>query len=177
MPTESYQGYPSEGYVETSPSDGVVYNDSGQVYSNDGYVDGGTYVEGEYAGDCANGNCSGHAGGGGSGRLHYMIHGGEEGRNIPKQYAQPDLFYNYYSNGRNQVNAEMYLSPTPVPPFVGNTWYTYQPFMPHNYLYQHTDRYHNHYDHGRGTNRTKATYRTSARQYAETFYNFLRLPR
>ncbi|MEZ6087365.1 MAG: hypothetical protein R3C05_04915 [Pirellulaceae bacterium] len=32
------------------------------------------------------------------GRLGYLVHGGEQGPHIPKRYAQPDLFYNYYSN-------------------------------------------------------------------------------
>ncbi|QDS90383.1 hypothetical protein EC9_45910 [Rosistilla ulvae] len=113
----------------------------------------------------------------GSGRMAAMAHGGQQGPYIPKQYAQPDLFYNYYSNGQNQVNAEMYLAPGPVPAFVGHTWVPYQPLMPHNYLYQHKDRYHNHYDYGRGTNRTKATYRVAPKQYAQTLYNFLRIPR
>jgi hypothetical protein len=81
--------------------------------------------------------------------------GGGSGR----EYGRPDLFYNYYTQGyANQANAQMYISPVPVPYYVGHTFYTYQPLMPHHMLYHHTDRYHNHYDGGRGTNRTMVRY-------------------
>ncbi|QDV14889.1 hypothetical protein CA51_47990 [Rosistilla oblonga] len=131
------------------------------------------------SGQCTNCQADGASGGTlrGNGHLASMVRGGQQGPYIPKQYAQPDLFYNYYSNGQNQVNAEMYLAPGPVPAFVGHTWVPYQPLMPHNYLYQHQDRYHNHYDYGRGTNRTKASYRVAPKQYAQTMYNFFRIAR
>lgn len=95
-------------------------------------------------------------------------------------YGRPDLFYNYYTQGyNNRVNAQMYLAPQPVPPHVGHTFYTYQPFMPHEMLYKHVDRYHNYYDNGRGMNRTKARYSyPPVRQAASNFYwNALRIPR
>ena len=52
----------------------------------------------------------------------------------------------------------MYLSPQPVPPFVGHTYFTYQPFYPHEYMYWHKNRLHKFYYNGRGKNRTKAVY-------------------
>ncbi len=97
-----------------------------------------------------------------------------------RAYGRPDLFYNYYTQGnRNRVHAQMYLAPRPVPPNVGHTFTTYQPFMPHEMLYKHTDRYHNYYDGGRGMNRTKARYYyPPVRQAASNFYwNMLRIPR
>ncbi len=97
-----------------------------------------------------------------------------------RDYGQPDLFYNYYTQGNaNAANAQMYVSPVPVPAFVGHTFGTYQPWYPHHYLYWHTDRYHNYYDNGRGMNRTKATYYSPPiRQAASNFYwNVLRIPR
>ncbi len=97
---------------------------------------------------------------------------------IGRQHSRPDLFYNYYTQGySNQVNAQMYLAPVPVPPFVGNTFYTYQPLMPHEYLYTHHDRYHHHYDYGRGLNRTKIGYRPSAPQVVRDMYFNFRIPR
>jgi hypothetical protein len=33
--------------------------------------------------------------------------------------------------------AALYVSPRPVPPMVGHTYITYQPVMPHEYLYTH----------------------------------------
>ncbi len=54
--------------------------------------------------------------------------------------SQHDLFYNYYI-GPGQINpgipAQLYLSPRPTPPWVGHTYSTYQPLMPHEMLYKH----------------------------------------
>ena len=54
-----------------------------------------------------------------------------------------DLFYNYYVPpvGPYSVGAQMYLCPRPTPPLVGHTYITYQPLMPHEFLYTH----HRHY--------------------------------
>ena len=99
---------------------------------------------------------------------------------VPRTYGHPDLFYNYYTQGNcNAANAQMYISPVPTPPNVGHTFYTYQPFMPHEMLYWHKDRYHNYYDGGRGTNRTKVHYfGPPVRQAASNLYwNHIRIPR
>lgn len=97
-----------------------------------------------------------------------------------RQFGQPDLFYNYYTQGNvNSANAQMYLSPVPVPPNVGHTYYTYQPFYPHHMLYAHTDRYHNNYDNGRGINRTtvKYSYPRVWTAIENVYWNKIRLPR
>lgn len=97
-----------------------------------------------------------------------------------RTYGHPHLFHNYYTQGySNAVNAQMYLSPVPVPPNVGHTFMTYQPLQPEHYLYWHKDRYHNHYDGGRGLNRTRATYYAPpVRTTVENVYwNWLRIPR
>ena len=39
------------------------------------------------------------------------------------------------------MGAEMYLSPRPTPPLVGHTYITYQPLMPHEFLYRHHRSY------------------------------------
>jgi len=98
----------------------------------------------------------------------------------PRSYGNPDLFYNYFTQGHcNQVNAQLYVSPLPVPPNVGHTFFTYQPFNPHHMMYWHKDKFHRYYDNGRGMNRTRATYYSPpVRQAASNFYwNVLRLPR
>ena len=78
--------------------------------------------------------------------------------NVLGRGTQP-LFENYFTKGNaNQATAGMYISPIGVPGHVGHTYYTYQPFYPHQYLYQHHDRYHSYYDGGRGLNRTHASY-------------------
>ncbi len=99
---------------------------------------------------------------------------------LPRTYGYPDLFYNYYTQGNcNSTNAQMYIAPVPVPPNVGHTFYTYQPFMPHEMLYWHKDRFHNYYDGGRGMNHTKVHYYAPpVRQAASNVYwNYLRIPR
>ena len=78
----------------------------------------------------------------------------------------------------NRANAQMYLCPHPIPPNVGHTFYTYQPFLPQHMMYPHIDKFHRYYDAGRGMNRTRASYWTSAHAKAKNFYwNYLRLPR
>lgn len=49
---------------------------------------------------------------------------------------QYDLFYNYYV-GPPGLPAAMFVSPRPVPTFVGQTYITYQPLMPNEFLYRH----------------------------------------
>ncbi|MCC9603838.1 hypothetical protein LOC67_25080 [Stieleria sp. JC731] len=98
----------------------------------------------------------------------------------PRKYDRPDLFYNFYTQGQcNNANAQMYVSPLPTPQFVGHTYFTYQPFYPHEMLYTHKDRYHNHYDNGRGLNRTRVKYSTPPVRTAieNVYWNKLRLPR
>lgn len=97
-----------------------------------------------------------------------------------RSYGYPDLFYNYYTQGNcNRTNAQMLVAPVPVPPHVGHTFMTYQPFQPEEMLYKHTNRYHNYYDNGRGMNHTRVHYYAPpVRTAASNFYwNVLRIPR
>jgi hypothetical protein len=72
-----------------------------------------------------------------------------------RYYGQPDLFYNYYAwPSCTGWGAELYVSPLPVPPHVGHTYITYQPLMPHEFLYQHHRTYHRYYNGGQGLTRT-----------------------
>ncbi|WP_425617831.1 hypothetical protein NA78x_001520 [Anatilimnocola sp. NA78] len=77
-------------------------------------------------------------------------------------YGQPDLFYNYYAPANcGGVGAELYLSPRPVPAHVGHTYITYQPLMPHEFLYHHHRTYHRYYNGGQGLTRTHVKYGVS----------------
>lgn len=92
-----------------------------------------------------------------------------------QEYGAPPLFANQYTQGyANMATAEMYVTPVPVPPWVGHTYYTYQPLYPHEMLYQHHNRYHSYYDGGRGLNRTGVHYyappvRTGLHSFVKTF--------
>ncbi|MFK7735587.1 MAG: hypothetical protein AB8B50_06155 [Pirellulaceae bacterium] len=91
----------------------------------------------------------------------------------------PQLFANQYTQGMaNQATAQMYVAPVPVPPWVGHTYYTYQPFYPHEMMYGHSRRYHNYYDNGNGMNRTRVHYSTAPVQTAvRGMFKGISLPR
>ena len=55
-----------------------------------------------------------------------------------------DLFYNYYApqtGAGGGVTAQMYPSPHSTPDPAIQTYYTYQPWLPHEHLYQHNRNY------------------------------------
>lgn len=144
-------------------------------YAGDAVIDG-NYSSDASGGGCANGNCGGSSVGG----QYVGDMSGDAMGVINRSYGNPDLFYNYYTKGNvNSTNAQMYLSPVPVPPNVGHTFFTYQPFYPEEMLYWHKNKFHNVYDNGRGLNRTKATYFSPpVRQAVSNLYwNKLRIPR
>lgn len=160
------------------------------VTSDDGYAIGGGSCAGGSCGDtcasCGTGCQGGRCGKCGlfGGRLGDFL-GGKSKHDLggycqPRKYDRPDLFYNYYSKGNcNSANAQMYMSPMPVPPFVGHTFNTYQPLYPHEFMYWHKNRFHNNYDNGRGMNRTKVKYYAPPIRTAikNLYWNKLRLPR
>ncbi|MBI1248687.1 hypothetical protein GC197_12705 [bacterium] len=63
------------------------------------------------------------------------------------QYYVADPYYGY--------PAAMYTSPITTPPYVPQTYITYPPLNPHEFLYQHHRRYYHYYNGGQGLNRTK----------------------
>lgn len=71
-----------------------------------------------------------------------------------------DLFYNFYEGPQpSGTAAQMYVSPLPVPAYVGHSYTTYQPLMPHEMMYHHCRT---HYAHtpGAGWSRAKIRYGT-----------------
>lgn len=94
------------------------------------------------------------------------IHGvhGEVGANwgdcVYRYYGAHDLFYNYFQgNNCGGYGAALYVSPLPVPPHVGHTYITYQPLMPHEFMYKHHRTYHRYYNNGMGLTRACVRYR------------------
>lgn len=88
-------------------------------------------------------------------------HGWEGKRRVSYQHQQ-DLFYNYYAHPGpyGSAAAQLYVSPQPVPAFVGHTYVSYQPLMPHEFLYRHQRAYYT-YNRGSGWTRTNVRYGTS----------------
>ena len=81
-------------------------------------------------------------------------------RRVISYQDKRDLFANYYVGPYpSGTAAQMYISPLPVPANVGHTYTTYQPLMPHEYLYRHT-RSHYAHEPGAGWYRSKVRYRT-----------------
>ncbi len=92
--------------------------------------------------------------------------------------SQPDLFYNFYVPNTRGAAGAAYPAPYPTPSLVGHTYYTYQPLMPHEFLYQHHRTYHQYYNQGMGLNRTSVQwYGTPVRTTAEGIRHFFTLPR
>jgi hypothetical protein len=74
------------------------------------------------------------------------------------QYA--DLFYNYYApQGSSQgVPTDMYVCPHDTPWPAIQTYYTYQPWLPHEFLYNHHRTYQRYYSGGMGRNTTHVSW-------------------
>ena len=102
----------------------------------------------------------GHVLGAGECAAQFQHHGWDGKRRVSYQ-QQKDLFYNYYAQPGPYYNTpgKMYVSPLPVPPNVGHTYVSYQPFMPHEYTYGHRRSYYT-YNRGSGWTRTNVRYGT-----------------
>ena len=84
-----------------------------------------------------------------------------KGQRVISYQHKHDLFANYYVGPQPSGQAaQMYISPRPVPASVGHTYTTYQPLMPHEYMYKHM-RTHYAYTPGAGWNRAKVRYGTA----------------
>lgn len=148
----------------------------------------GQVVSGEVVGgEVVGGNCDTGVGGGGLiARLRARCQSGEC---VPQTYGNPDLFYNFWvapgcnaegggaAPTPNPVGAQLYVAPHPVPAYVGHTFYTYQPLMPHEMLYPHKRYYHRHYDEGRGYNRTAVKWSRSPSYMARNVMSHFSLAR
>ncbi len=124
-------------------------------------------------------NCGGGAPMAGSYTRAGMGSGGMDSfANALGKGTQP-LFDNYFTQGNaNSAEAALYISPIGVPGWVGHTYNTYQPLYPHQFLYQHHDRYHSYYDDGQGLNRTHAKYYAPpVRTAGKRVYKMLEIPR
>ncbi|MBI3463751.1 MAG: hypothetical protein HY000_11945, partial [Planctomycetes bacterium] len=83
----------------------------------------------------------------------------------PEAYypGHPKLFRNYYVGGPDcqSAPAQLYVSPRPTPAYVGHTWITYEPLMPHEFLYAHHRTYRAHHADGSCT-KTKVRWSAAA---------------
>lgn len=67
-----------------------------------------------------------------------VVLSGSANAQIGRQRSAGDLFYNYYvAPGPDGIGVELYPAPRPAPPWVGHTYITYEPLMPHEFLYRH----------------------------------------
>lgn len=80
-----------------------------------------------------------------------------------------NLFSQYYTQpGGSLTQAGMYPAPHHVPSNVGHSYYTYQPLMPHEMMYQHTRNYYNYYNTGGYYGGQDALNRTTVRWQSGT---------
>ena len=68
-------------------------------------------------------------------------------------------------SGTGSVGAQLYPCPRPTPPLVGHTYVTYQPLMPHEFLYTHHRVYKTKHEDAPPT-RTSVHWRGAADRYA-----------
>lgn len=74
-----------------------------------------------------------------------------EAQYLPVQEGQggtlPNFLFAQYATpaGPSSVTAGLYPAPHPVPGYVGNVGYTYQPLQPHELMWQHSRSYYNYY--------------------------------
>lgn len=112
-------------------------------------------------------------------KRHGHGHHGHGRRAQGEGMASRDLFYNYYVGpagapnafGANEV-AGMYPSPVPAPLLVGHTYITYQPLLPHEFLYPHKHTYYSSYP-GGGQVTTRVRYRTSLLGHVDPMFGNL----
>jgi len=116
---------------------------------------GGEIARGDTGGRLRHGDCRRWAGDG-SERVGAV----ERADTRPANTAQPDLFYNFYTQRRGLIrHAQMYTPPVPVPPHFGQRS-NGTPFQTRTRCFnKHTDKFHNYYDGGRGMNRASSILR------------------
>lgn len=73
------------------------------------------------------------------GRLNEGVEYYDGAETVARPQPRTDLFYNYYATPG--MPAAMYPAPHPTPANIGHVWYTYQPFLPHEFLYPHARTY------------------------------------
>ena len=107
---------------------------------------------------------------------HAQLKAGWDGQRRISYQQQKDLFYNYYAQPGpyNGAAAQMYTCPRPVPAHAGHTWVTYQPFMPHEFMYKHKRAYYTH-NPGAGWRRTNVRYSTFGLR-TQSWWSDLRFP-
>jgi hypothetical protein len=113
-----------------------------------------TCLDGGCKGGCGHG-CKGGCRGGCKGGCRHGCKGGRGCGKGQRAYArgmrhdpnrtpgatQP-LFQQQYTQGyANQIPAQMYVAPYPVPASVGHTYITYQAFEPSQFMYRHKRKY------------------------------------
>lgn len=86
---------------------------------------------------------------------------------FPMGNAPNPLFSQYVTQGAGTPSAAMYPAPHFVPMMSYQSYYTYQPLMPHEMMYQHSRNYYNYYNnngnyYGQGNALTKTSVRWQA---------------
>lgn len=67
---------------------------------------------------------------------------------FPQGNYQSPLFSQYTTQGAGDASAAMYPAPHYSPMLGAQSYYTYQPLMPHEMMYQHSRNYYNYYNTG-----------------------------
>lgn len=71
--------------------------------------------------------------------------------------------FSQYTTSNGSVTAGMYPAPHPAPYMGAHSYYTYQPLMPHEMMYQHSRNYFNYYNAGGCSGGANALNKTTVR--------------
>lgn len=85
---------------------------------------------------------------------------------FPSGNYQSPLFSQYSTQGAGNSSAAMYPAPHYSPSLGAQSYYTYQPLMPHEMMYQHSRNYYNYYNTGGYYGGGNALNKTSVRWQA-----------
>ncbi len=78
------------------------------------------------------------------------------------------LFSQYATGGAGMTNAGLYPAPHYSPQLGAQSYYTYQPLMPHEMMYQHSRNYYNYYNTGGYMGGNNSLNKTSVRWQSGT---------
>jgi hypothetical protein len=95
---------------------------------------------------------------------------------VSAQYGQGNSannLFQQYTTSNGSATAGMYPAPHPVPNMGAQSYFTYQPLMPHEMMYQHSRNYYNYHNTGgymggyNSLNKTKVRWQSGASHIGE----------
>ena len=102
--------------------------------------------------------------------LMFVLTADTRAQEFPRGNYQSPLFSQYVTQGASNPSAAAYPAPHYAPMLGAPAYYTYQPLMPHEMMYQHSRNYYNYYNTGgyyggNALNKTSVRWQAGANHY------------